>query len=245
MSKPPKFFELDSNIRDQFTLNGFVPAQDYYIDNSQPDANDAEYISERFAEYRKMAQENWCLYYTETDAWLREALQEFPITGKDILIVGSTCPWYEAIAIEAGCNTVTVVDYRPQQANLENVLYITPDKLTTQKFDIIWSISSYEHDGLGRYGDPINPNGDLKAMYEIAKNLQDDGLLFLVVPVGKDAIVWNAHRVYGRERLPRLLFGWNVVKTFGLTNELLQTDSDGLHNQPVFILKQGVCLFKP
>ena len=28
------------------------------------------------------------------------------------------------------------------------------------KFDAISSYSSIEHDGLGRYGDPINPNGD-------------------------------------------------------------------------------------
>lgn len=245
MFKPPKFFELDQTTQNQFSLNGFTPIQDYYIDNSQPGANDAEYTAERFAEYRKMARENWCLYYIETDTWLRDALKEYPITGKNILIVGSTCPWYEAIALEAGCNTVTVVDYRPQQANLENVLYITPDKLTTQKFDIIWSISSYEHDGLGRYGDPINPNGDLKAMYEIRKHLSENGYLFLVVPVGKDTVVWNAHRVYGKIRLPRLLSGWDVVKVFGLTEELLKTESDGLRNQPVFILKKGQNLFKP
>jgi hypothetical protein len=69
--------------------------------------------------------------------------------------------------------------------------------------------------------------------------------LYLVVPVGRDAVVWNAHRVYGKVRLPGLLFGWNVVKTFGLTNELLKTESDGLHNQPVFILKQSTVLFEP
>jgi len=27
-------------------------------------------------------------------------------------------------------------------------------------FDMVFSFSSIEHDGLGRYGDPLNPNGD-------------------------------------------------------------------------------------
>lgn len=31
-------------------------------------------------------------------------------------------------------------------------------------FDLALSISSFEHDGLGRYGDPLNPDGDLLAM---------------------------------------------------------------------------------
>lgn len=31
-------------------------------------------------------------------------------------------------------------------------------------FDAIVSFSGLEHDGLGRYGDPLNPYGDLSAM---------------------------------------------------------------------------------
>jgi hypothetical protein len=31
-------------------------------------------------------------------------------------------------------------------------------------FDVVMSISTFEHDGLGRYGDPLNPNGDIVAM---------------------------------------------------------------------------------
>jgi hypothetical protein len=31
-------------------------------------------------------------------------------------------------------------------------------------YDVAMSISSFEHDGLGRYGDPLNPDGDMNAM---------------------------------------------------------------------------------
>ncbi len=46
------------------------------------------------------------------------------------------------------------------------------------------SLSSFDHDGLGRYGDPINPIGDLVAMETVKQDLRSDGLLFLTVPIG-------------------------------------------------------------
>lgn len=43
---------------------------------------------------------------------------------------------------------------------------------------------SFDHDGLGRYGDPINPEGDLVAMGTVMDVLKEGGLLFLTVPIG-------------------------------------------------------------
>ena len=56
-----------------------------------------------------------------------------------------------------------------------------------------------EHVGLGRYGDPIAYNGDIKAMQELARVLAPEGNLLFVVPVGKRRIEFNAHRIYGYE----------------------------------------------
>jgi hypothetical protein len=53
-----------------------------------------------------------------------------------------------------------------------------------------------EHIGLGRYGDPLDPNGDLKALKELERITQEGGHLLLVVPVGKQRIQFNAHRIY-------------------------------------------------
>jgi hypothetical protein len=38
------------------------------------------------------------------------------------------------------------------------------DASLSAAFDVVLSISSFEHDGLGRYGDPLNPDGDMAAM---------------------------------------------------------------------------------
>lgn len=44
-----------------------------------------------------------------------------------------------------------------------------------------------------RYGDPVNPVGDLQTMAQISCSLKPGGFLFLAVPVGRDLVFWNAH----------------------------------------------------
>jgi hypothetical protein len=87
-------------------------------------------------------------------------------------------------------------------------------------FDMVVSISNFEHDGLGRYGDPIDPDGDLRAMNEMRSLVSPGGVLILGVPVARDAVVWNAHRLYGRVRLPLLLRGWSVEAFVGFDGQV-------------------------
>ena len=53
-----------------------------------------------------------------------------------------------------------------------------------------------EHVGLGRYGDPLDPDGDLKAMAELKRIVAPGGQLLFVTPMGKPRIQYNAHRIY-------------------------------------------------
>ncbi len=82
-------------------------------------------------------------------------------------------------------------------------------------FDTILCISSIEHDGLGRYGDPINPNADLQTMARMRRMLVQGGLLYMSFPVGRDCVVWTACRVYGRLRIPLLFRGWTLLGVRG------------------------------
>ncbi len=67
-----------------------------------------------------------------------------------------------------------------------------------------------EHIGLGRYGDPIDPEGDLKAMSELARVLAPGGSLLFVVPVGKPRVEFNAHRIYSPEQIRDCFGGFNL-----------------------------------
>jgi len=58
-----------------------------------------------------------------------------------------------------------------------------------------------EHVGLGRYGDPLRPDGDLQAMAELGRVVVPGGDLLFVVPIGHPRIEFNAHRVYAVEMI--------------------------------------------
>jgi len=83
-----------------------------------------------------------------------------------------------------------------------------------KSFDLIINCSSVEHVGLvGRYGVTEDvSDGDLLAMKKLSDLLKKDGLMFLTIPIGKDIVVKPYHRVYGKERLPKLLQGFVIIK---------------------------------
>jgi len=72
-----------------------------------------------------------------------------------------------------------------------------------------------EHVGLGRYGDPLDPEGDLKAMAELRRVLEPGGNLLFVVPVGQPRVMFNAHRIYAYEQVMEA-FGDLLLQEFSL-----------------------------
>ncbi|MHC1697480.1 MAG: DUF268 domain-containing protein [Geobacteraceae bacterium] len=67
-----------------------------------------------------------------------------------------------------------------------------------------------EHVGLGRYGDRLDPEGDLKAMSELKRVLAPGGDLLIVVPVGKPRIQFNAHRIYSYNQMRESFPGFEL-----------------------------------
>ena len=96
-------------------------------------------------------------------------------------------------------------DYRPAKLNLPNLSSGHADLLALPfENNSIKSLScmhTIEHVGLGRYGEPIDPNADLKAISELIRVLAPGGTLIFVTPVGKPRIQFNAHRIYSYEQI--------------------------------------------
>src|SRR5476649_2065567 len=95
---------------------------------------------------------------------------------------------------------VEFYDYRPATIHLSNYSSGKAD-LTNLHFESgsIKSLScmhTVEHIGLGRYGDPLDINGDIKAMKELERVVAKKGNLLFVVPIGTPRIEFNAHRIY-------------------------------------------------
>ena len=75
-----------------------------------------------------------------------------------------------------------------------------------------------EHVGLGRYGDPLDPGGDLKAIRELQRVTRVNGDLLLVTPVGRPKVQFNGQRIYSFE-LVNDLFGKFELKDFSLVTD--------------------------
>jgi len=172
------------------------------------------------------------------------------IFGSKSIIFGSMEPWVEALLYSLGAGNVVTLEYNPLTYNTSNIY---PSLLTISQpffhtfytshhnaFHVAFSISSFDHDGLGRYGDPLSADADLEAMRRVRETLQPGGMLFLTVPVGSDIVVYNLHRRYGAVRLPLLLQGWEVLERIGWNElQLDRTDiSFTLTYEPVFVLRK-------
>lgn len=111
--------------------------------------------------------------------------------------------------------------------------------LPQERFDLVINCSAIEHVGLaGRYGvTEARPEGDLHAMARLRSLLKHGGTMLMTIPVGRDAVFNPLHRVYGRQRLPRLLEGFEVEK-----NEYWVKDK---HNRWVMVPEEQALKSEP
>lgn len=114
-------------------------------------------------------------------------------------------------------------DYRPPQLKLSNLTVDKANLLSLPfKDNSISSLScmhTIEHVGLGRYGDPLDPEGDLKAIKELIRVLAPGGSFLFVVPIGRKAkIMFNAHRIYTYKQILKY-FSQLKLKQFALIPE--------------------------
>ncbi|MDQ5962374.1 MAG: hypothetical protein QG653_181 [Patescibacteria group bacterium] len=114
---------------------------------------------------------------------------------------------------------VKFYDYRPAKLNLSNLVSEHADLLKLQfpsnSIDSLSCMHTVEHVGLGRYGDPLDPNGDLKAVAELSRVTKKGGNLLFVVPIGKPKIEFNAHRIYSYNMVKEMFPDFSI-KEFSL-----------------------------
>ncbi|EKX52156.1 hypothetical protein GUITHDRAFT_133881 [Guillardia theta CCMP2712] len=241
-SRPPRYMpdHLEAEYLDDYEIG---PAYKYR-DDSVPSIyySFPKYVLEELKQMvrRRQAGTN----YADVDAMLYELFDDDSeggvwetMQGQDVVIIGSLVPWYEIFALEHGASHAYTIEYNEVDHHYPGITTVTPDEYWglgegRQKFKVGFSISSIEHDGLGRYGDPLDPQGDFRAMRQLEDILEEGGILLLAIPVGRDLVVWNCHRVYGEYRLTKLLSRWTVERILGLNPDMLQ-DTVIIAPQPV------------
>ena len=96
---------------------------------------------------------------------------------------------------------VTVIDIREFPGEVENLHTIVDDatylsQIPDESIESMSALCSLEHFGLGRYGDPIDPEACFKCFAAIQKKMKKGGKLYISVPVGSDRVEFNAHRIF-------------------------------------------------
>jgi SAM-dependent methyltransferase len=117
---------------------------------------------------------------------------------------------------------VEFVDIRPLPVQIENLVCREGTILNLPYPDSsVQSISSMhvvEHIGLGRYGDPIDPEGTNKACAELARVLMPGGFLYLSAPIGTPRIQFNGQRILSVEEIRGFLKGLSLVEMAWVDN---------------------------
>lgn len=94
-------------------------------------------------------------------------------------------------------------DYRPAPLDIPGLTCGAADlaalPFADQSLPSLSCMHVLEHIGLGRYGDPLDPDGDLKAIAELVRVLAPGGNLLIATPVGRPRVQFNAHRIYDHE----------------------------------------------
>ena len=237
---PPR--EIPTDMYNEFTDNGKIPVYEWYFDESYPPEKPVVWTKKAINQNIRKIRRGNTWYYGITDTWLYQALEKHKshFKGKKVAVIGSITPWYESIVIHYGGKPVTI-EYNKITCNDPRVEVYTVEEFkdSDQTFDAVISISSIEHSGLGRYGDDLNPNGDLEAMADIKAMLNPGGLIFLAIPICQDSVTFNAHRTYGPNRLPKLLEGFTIYESIGFDKKDFEkhpvTDT-GWYHQPILIL---------
>lgn len=234
---PPE--EIPSLLLDKYSLNGSIDINKWYLNDVCLSFIPRFYTHEKVEYFFKKIENREDLGYKETNDELYKALAKYSIKDKTCVVMGSISPFYESVCLYFGALDVTTLEYNKLVSFHPKIKTMRPfeyDQNPTA-FEVGLSISSFEHDGLGRYGDPVNPEADLYAMKKMKNIIRKSGILILAVPVGRDMVVWNAHRVYGKIRLPMLLKGWEILDAFGFDESRLNIDNKQGEYQPVFVLK--------
>ena len=74
---------------DDYTSQGAVPVVQWYFDDkSDPSKSYQAFTRTQIREYMDGIRERRTFYYGDLDTWLYSALDDFPISGKSVLIVG-------------------------------------------------------------------------------------------------------------------------------------------------------------
>jgi len=140
--------------------------------------------------------------YFWQDLWV--ARQIYAAAPEKHVDIGSRVDGF--VAHVASFREIEVLDVRPITGLIPGITFRQADLMDSSSLpqgldgegycDSLSCLHALEHFGLGRYGDPINPQGYRQGLENMAKLLRPGGLFYLSTPIGKERVEFNANWVF-------------------------------------------------
>jgi hypothetical protein len=116
------------------------------------------------------------------------------------------------VAHVASFREIEVLDVRPISADIPGIIFRQADLMNPVAMpttagggycDSLSCLHAIEHFGLGRYGDPINPEGYKRGIANMSQLLSLGGVFYLSTSIGQERVEFNAHWVFDPRSIVR------------------------------------------
>lgn len=119
--------------------------------------------------------------------------------------IGSRLDGFIAHVLSFGI-TVNMIDIRSLPMEIPGLHTIVDNATDMNQFEdnsieSLSALCSLEHFGLGRYGDPIDPEACFRCFDAIQRKVKCGGKIYISVPIGKERLEFNAHRIFYAETI--------------------------------------------
>lgn len=168
--------------------------------------------------FGRSAKSSFDAHYVYQGAWaIRRIAAMKPAQHTDI---SSNIPYVASLAAVV---PVRFCEYRPPEISFPGLtteqVNITSLPFQDGSIPSLSCLHVLEHIGLGRYGDPVDPLGLETACREIARVASPGAQIFLSLPVGRERVCFNAHRVCDPAYLPSLFSNGFALKEFSIVTD--------------------------
>lgn len=157
------------------------------------------------------------------------------------------------VAHIAAFREIEIFDIRPLHISVTNMKFVQLNLIEENNqfqnyCDSISCLHALEHFGLGRYGDPIDCEGHLKGFFNLYKILKPRGVLYFSVPIGKQRIEFNAHRIFSLHYLMEMFKNKFEIISFSYVDDvgnlIKNVNINSIEAENNFNLKYGCGIFE-
>lgn len=142
--------------------------------------------------------------------------------------IGSRIDGFIAHLLSAGVR-VKLIDIRPLEMEISGLDFTMADATNLEgiednSIESLSALCSLEHFGLGRYGDRIDPEACFKCFDAIQRVMAPEGKLYLSLPLGRDHVEFNAHRVLSAKTVIKCLSRMELIEFSSCYKEEYEND---------------------